>query len=135
MRNSIEQGKNNIQIGFVETLFISTTLSWLALVLEKKSKVLNDFEAFMVEFGATFVGTTEKRVAISKCEVCNIEYTLLLYMVKKFGNLHSTFIGLNRASLDNFQLIKGQIEKDVSFTMPSIDTLSKFITQTIACNN
>ena len=41
-------------VGLIGTLLCYTTLEWLAPLLEKKSPLLENFEAFVKEFQASF---------------------------------------------------------------------------------
>ena len=54
------------RVGLVGTLLCGTTLAWFAPLLEKKSPLLEDFEAFVKEFQASFGDTERTRTAINK---------------------------------------------------------------------
>ena len=45
---------NVARVGLVGTLQSNTSLAWFAPLLEKKSPLLEDFEAFVKEFQASF---------------------------------------------------------------------------------
>ena len=53
-------------VGLVGTLLCGTTLAWFAPLLEKKSPLLEDFEAFIKEFQAKFGDTDSITTAINK---------------------------------------------------------------------
>ena len=54
------------RVGLVGTLLSGTTLAWFAPLLEKKSPLLEDFEAFVKEFQASFGDTDNTRTEINK---------------------------------------------------------------------
>ena len=54
------------QVGLVGTLLTSTTLSWFAPLLEKKSPRLNHLEEFIKEFTSYFRYIDSVRTTINK---------------------------------------------------------------------
>jgi hypothetical protein len=54
------------RVGLVGTLLIGTALAWFAPMLEKKSQVLENFDAFISEFQANLSDTDSVRTAINK---------------------------------------------------------------------
>ena len=54
------------RVGLIGTLLSGTTLAWFAPLLERKSPLLEDFEAFVKEFQASFGDTDSTRTAINK---------------------------------------------------------------------
>jgi hypothetical protein len=50
------------RVGLVGTLLTGTALAWFAPLLEKKSPVLENFEAFITEFQASFNDTNSVSV-------------------------------------------------------------------------
>ena len=54
------------RVGLVGTLLSGTTLAWFAPLLEKRSPLLEYFEAFVKEFQASFGDTNSTRMAINK---------------------------------------------------------------------
>ena len=54
------------RVGLVGTFLRRTTLAWFAPLLEKKSPLLEDFEAFVMEFQASFGDTDNTRTTINK---------------------------------------------------------------------
>ena len=54
------------RVGLVGTLLTGTALAWFAPLLEKKSSVLENFEAFITEFKETFSDTDSVRTVINK---------------------------------------------------------------------
>ena len=54
------------RVGLVGTLLCGTALAWFAPLLEKQSPLLEDFEAFVKEFQASFGDTDSTRTAINK---------------------------------------------------------------------
>ena len=55
-----------LQVGLVGTLLSGSALAWFALLLEKESPLLNNFEEFLNEFKACFGDTDNIRTAINK---------------------------------------------------------------------
>ena len=55
-----------VRVGLVGTMLCGTTLAWFAPLLEKKSLLFQDFEAFIKEFQASFGDTDSTRTAINK---------------------------------------------------------------------
>jgi hypothetical protein len=43
-----------VQVELISTLLSSTTFAWFTPLLEHQSPLLNDFEAFLEKFNATF---------------------------------------------------------------------------------
>ena len=54
------------RVGLVGTLLSGSTLAWFALLLEKESPLLNNFEEFLSEFKACFGDTENIRTTINK---------------------------------------------------------------------
>jgi hypothetical protein len=48
-----------VQIGLIDTLLLSTTLTWFTPLLKHQSPLFDNFEAFIKEFNATF-GDSDK---------------------------------------------------------------------------
>ena len=57
---------NVARVGLVGTLLCGTELAWFAPLLEKKSPLLEDIEAFVKEFQASFGDTDITRTTINK---------------------------------------------------------------------
>ena len=64
------------RVGLVGTLLTGTALAWFAPLLEKKSSVLENFEAFITEFKETFSDTDSVRTAINKIRRLRIRISL-----------------------------------------------------------
>ncbi len=54
------------QVKFIGTLLSGTILAWFVPLLEHQSPLLNNFEAFLKEFGASFGNLNKKRTITSK---------------------------------------------------------------------
>ena len=54
------------RVGLVGTLLCSTVLAWFTPLLDKKSPLMEDFEAFVKEFQASFGDTDSTRTTINK---------------------------------------------------------------------
>jgi hypothetical protein len=54
------------QVGFIDTLLSSITLTWFAPLLEHQSPLLKNFEAFLEEFGVSFGNSNKKRITTNK---------------------------------------------------------------------
>ena len=56
------------RVGLVGTLLSGSALAWFALLLDKESPLLNNFEEFLSEFKACFGDTDIIRTAINKIQ-------------------------------------------------------------------
>ncbi len=54
------------QVKFIGTLLSGTILAWFAPLLEHQSLIVNNFETFLKEFGASFGNLNKKRIVTSK---------------------------------------------------------------------
>ena len=59
---------NASRVGLVGTLRSDSALAWFALLLEKESPLLNNFEEFISEFKACFGDTDSIRTTINKIQ-------------------------------------------------------------------
>jgi hypothetical protein len=64
-----------IQVGFINTLLLSTTFAWFTPLLEHQSPLFNDFKAFLEEFNATFRNLNKECTSTIKiqslCQGCS----------------------------------------------------------------
>ncbi|CAG8666591.1 13661_t:CDS:1 [Cetraspora pellucida] len=54
------------QVGLLGSLLVGPALAWFALLLEKESPLLNDFNGFVREFEATFGDSEKVRTAANR---------------------------------------------------------------------
>jgi hypothetical protein len=59
------------RVGFVGTLLTGTTAAWFVPILETSSLLLQDFNAFMVEFETVFGDSDKARTSANK--VCRLQ--------------------------------------------------------------
>ena len=68
------------RVGLVGTLLTGTALAWFALLLEKKSPKLDNFDAFINEFQASCGDTNSVRMTINKIRrLCQGDWTASAY--------------------------------------------------------
>jgi len=59
---------DHTQVGLIGTLLLGTTLTWFTLLLECQSPLLNIFEAFLEEFGASFDDSNKEHITTNKLQ-------------------------------------------------------------------
>jgi hypothetical protein len=91
-----------VQVELISTLLSSTTFVWFTPLLEHQSPLLNDFEAFLEEFNATF-GDLNKE-CISNIKIRSFCQGSCSNAVYGLNNWLAIFYGVKQHSQVNFSI-------------------------------
>jgi hypothetical protein len=81
------------RVGFVGTLLTGTTAAWFVPILETSSLLLQDFNAFMVEFETVFGDSDKARTSANKLRRLQQGTRSAIVSPQNSGNLPATSIG------------------------------------------
>ena len=124
------------RVGLVGTLLSGSTLSWFAPLLEQKSPLLDDFEAFIEEFKACFGDTDSVRTTINK--ICRLRQGDLLdsAYVADFRLLPSDISWDEQALMEQSRYGLHNDVKDLLLTFQEDPkSLTKAISRAVRCDN
>ena len=124
------------RVGVVGTLLSGTTLVWVAPLLEKKSPLLEDFEAFVKEFRASFGDTDNSRMAINKIRRLRQGDRPASAFAADFRLLACDIPRDEVALMDQFRQVLQNDVKDLLLTFPKDPmSLTEAISRAVRCDN
>ena len=124
------------RVGLVGTLLCGTALAWFAPLLEKKSPLLEDFEAFVKEFQASFGDTDSTRTAINKIRRLRQGDRPASAYAADFRLLACDIPWDEAALMDQFRQGLRNDVKDLLLTFPEDPmSLTEAISRAVRCDN
>jgi hypothetical protein len=123
------------RVGFVGTLLTGTDAAWFAPILETSSPLLQDFNAFMVEFEVVFGDSDKARTSANKlCRLQQGTCSATVY-ASKFRQLACDVNWGEVALIDQFRCGLRDDVQDLLLTLADPSSFSEVITQAIRCDN
>jgi len=123
------------QVGFIGTLLSSTTLAWFTPLLEQQSPLLNHFEAFIGDFGASFSDSNKECTTTSKLRTFHQESHPISMYASKFRQLICDISWDKAVFMSQFSFrLRGDV-KDLLLTMLDPTTLNQVIAQGVRFDN
>jgi hypothetical protein len=123
------------RIGFVGTLLTRTAAAWFAPILETSSPLLQDFNAFMVEFEVVFGDSDKVRTSANKlCRLQQGTRSAIVY-ASEFRQLACDVNWGEAALIDQFCCGLHDDVQDLLLTFVDPSSFSEAITQAIRCDN
>lgn len=123
------------KVGLIGTLLSGSALAWFAPLMERNSPLLNNFDDFLKAFSATFGDGDRERVAETKIQSLQQGSRSAAIYASEFQQLTCDLDWNDKALINRFRYGLKDDVKDLLLTMPKVDTLEDFITQSIACDN
>ena len=124
------------RVGLVGTLLSGSALSWFAPLLEKKSPLLDNFEAFIEEFKACFGDTDSVRTAINKIRRLRQGDRPASAYAADFRLLASDIPWDEQALMEQFRYGLRNDVKDFLLTFPEDPkSLTEAISRAVRCDN
>jgi len=123
------------RVGFVGTLLTGTAATWFAPILETSSPLLQDFNAFMVEFETVFGDTDKARTSANKLRQLQQGTRSATVYASKFRQLACDVNWGEVALIDQFRYGLRDDVQDLLFTLVDPSSFNEVITQAIRCDN
>ena len=123
------------QVGLIGTLLTGQAQAWFAPLVETSSPLLNDFQAFLTEFEATFGETDKRRAALNKLYALQQGDRAASIYASEFRQLACDVEWDGQALLDQFRRgLRGEI-KNLLLNFPEPTSLNEAISQAVRCDN
>ncbi len=123
------------QVRLINILLLGTTLTWFTQLLERQSSLLNNFEAFLKKFIATFGNSNRKCTSTSKLRSFHQGSWHAFVYAFKFRQLTCDISWDKVAFTSQFQFKLYIDMKHLLLTMLDPTTLSQTIAQVVHCDN
>jgi hypothetical protein len=123
------------KVGLVGTLLSKTAQAWFAPLVEKDSPLLNDFNEFLKEFGATFGDPDRNRTAALKLRNLRQGSRPAASYAADFRQLACDVPWGEDALVDQFRSGLSSEVKDLMLSLPDVFTLSEIMAQAVRCDN
>ena len=124
------------RVGLVGTLLCGSALSWFAPLLEQKSPLLDDFEAFIEEFKACFGDTDSVKTTINKIRRLRQGDRPASAYAADFRLLASDIPWDEQALMEQFRYGLRNDVKDLLLTFPEDPkSLTEAISRAVRCDN
>jgi hypothetical protein len=118
-------------VGFIGTLLTGTAAAWFAPILETSSLLLQDFNAFMVEFEVMFGDSDKARTSANKlCRLQQGTRSTTVY-ASEFRQLACNVNWGEAALIDQFRYGFRDDVQDLLLTLVDSSSFSEVITQAI----
>ncbi len=121
-------------VGFVGTLLTRTAAAWFAPILETSSPLLQDFNAFMVEFEAVFGDSDKARTSANKLRRLQQMTRSTIVYASEFKRLACNVNWGEAALIDQFRCGLRDDVQDLLLTFTDPSSFSEAITQAIRCD-
>jgi len=116
------------RVGFIGTLLIGTTATWFAPILETSSPLLQDFNAFMVEFETVFGDSDKATTSANKLRCLQQETCLAIVYASEFRQLACDVNWREAALIDQFRCGFRDDVQDLLLTLVDLSSFSEAIT-------
>jgi hypothetical protein len=123
------------RVGFVRTLLTGTVVAWFAPILETSSPLLQDFNAFMVEFEAVFGDSDKVKTSTNKLRRLEQGTRSAIVYAPEFRQLACDVNWGEAALIDQFRCGLRDDVQDPLLTFADPSSFSETITQAIRCDN
>jgi len=123
------------RVGFIGTLLAGTTATWFAPILETSSPLLQDFNAFMVEFEAMFGDSDKARTSANKLRHLQQRTRSAIVYALKFRQLAYDINWGEDALINQFRCGLRDDVQDLLLTLADPSSFNEVITQAIRCDN
>jgi hypothetical protein len=126
---------DTIRVGFIGTLLTGTVAAWFAPILETSSPLLQDFNAFMVEFEAMFGDSDKAKTSANKLRRLQQGTRSAIVYASKFRQLAYNVNWGKAALIDQFCCGLRDDVQDLLLTLTDLSSFNEVITQAIRCDN
>jgi len=123
------------RVGFVGTLLTGIAATWFAPILETSSPLLQDFNAFMVEFEAVFGDNDKAKTLANKLRHLQQGTRLAIVYASEFRQLACDVNWGEAGLIDQFRCGLRDDVQDLLLTFADLSSFSEAITQAIRCDN
>jgi hypothetical protein len=123
------------RVGFIGTLLIGTIAAWFTPILETSSPLLQDFNAFMVEFEVVFGDSDKVRTSANKLHRLQQGTRSAIVYASEFRQLACDVNWGEAALIDQFCCGLRDDVQDLLLTLADPSSFSEAITQAIRCDN
>jgi len=123
------------RVGFIGTLFTGTIAAWFAPILETSSPLLQDFNAFMVEFEIMFRDSDKARTLANKLRRLQQGTRSAIVYASEFRQFAYDVNWGEAALIDQFRCGLRDDVQDLLLTLADPSSFSEAITQAIRCDN
>jgi len=123
------------RVGLVGTLLTGQALSWFAPLFEKRSPILNNFEAFVEAFTEAFGEHDKARWATTKIRSLRQGTRSVSVYASDFRQLACDINWDEEALMSQFYWGLRDDVKDLLLSLPDPQTLNEAISQAVKCDN
>jgi len=124
-----------IQVGLIGTLLTGAAFSWFSPLLEKKSPLLTDLNAFPEEFTITFSEIDRACTSTTKLRSLQQRSRAASVYAVEFRQLACDVDWDDNALISAFRWGLRDDVKDLLLNLPDPTSLSEAITQVVRCDN
>jgi len=116
------------RVGFIGTLLTGTTAAWFVPILETSSPLLQDFNAFMVEFEAVFGDSDKARTSVNKLHHLQQGTRSAIVYTSEFRQLACDVNWGEAALIDQFCCGLHDDVQDLLLTLADLSSFNEAIT-------